>query len=469
MRIRILLPILLLFALAGAAVAQESKFQAEIRHEGEKLKSSCGDIKSFAGCAEVLFTGQPFHIAAGSLAPQNGVGLGLAFVEHWNLEDKPWRLSLNSDAVASFNGSWRAGAYLKAVYVPEKKIVMRPGGTAAPKPKLELTEYPVLNLYAQSISLNKIAYFGLGQSTTVADRSYFGMTETIVGTSALLPVVGHRLNLSLYGEANGRFIDIRASHGQPSPSIEQVYTEATAPGLTSQPAFAQFGQGIRLRPNLSDYLRLNYLISVQEFIAAGDSRFSFRRFTIDLNHQIPLYKTTRRPWPQDHNGPNDCSSSATDSKHECETIKESISRNREGSIGARLFISQSFTSSGSVVPFYFQPTLGGGDLNGHQSLQSYQDYRFRAPNVLLLQGSFEHSIRGPLGFSFIAEVGKAALTRQDLDFSHLAHSYATGLTLRAGGFPMVSLMFAWGSHEGNRTIAQMNPSLLGGSARPSLY
>jgi hypothetical protein len=88
---------------------------------------------------------------------------------------------------------------------------------------------------------------------------------------------------------------------------------------------------------------------------------------------------------------------------------------------------------------------------------------------MLLQGGIEHSLYGPLGVTFMAETGKVALTRGDIEFKHLRHSYAAGLTLRAGGFPMVYLMLAWGSGEGTHTIASMNTSLLGGSSRPSLY
>jgi hypothetical protein len=43
-----------------------------------------------------------------------------------------------------------------------------------------------------------------------------------------------------------------------------------------------------------------------------------------------------------------------------------------------------------IVPFYFQPTLGGSDINGTAALASYQDYRFRAPNNILARASFEH-------------------------------------------------------------------------------
>jgi len=88
---------------------------------------------------------------------------------------------------------------------------------------------------------------------------------------------------------------------------------------------------------------------------------------------------------------------------------------------------------------------------------------------LLLRENFEHSIWGPLGFSFMADQGKVALTRGDVDFQNLKHSFAAGLTLRAGGFPQVFFLFAWGGNEGTHTIGTVNTSLLGGSARPSLF
>jgi hypothetical protein len=34
---------------------------------------------------------------------------------------------------------------------------------------------------------------------------------------------------------------------------------------------------------------------------------------------------------------------------------------------------------------------------------------------------------------------------------------------------MFTVLFAWGGHEGDHTIFALNPSLLGGSSRPSLF
>lgn len=445
--------------------AQESQLASDFRREGEDLKKSCSSFnpKSLVGCGQVLFTDSPLHITAGSLAPQNGMGLGPAFVAHATPNER-WRLSWNADAVGTTNGSWRAGVYMKAIRTPVLNItpVITPGGTPPPS-GLTVRDAPVFNLYTQAISLNTVDFFGLGPSTTRSMRSIFGVRQTVVGGSVLYPVVP-KLKLSLFGEINGRFVAVRGNQGQSSPSIEQLYSPAAAPGLLNQPGFVQFGEGVRLRPSLlSNHLQLNYEVTFQQFLAPGNSTYSFNRLTTDLTHDFPLYRNQVVRRAKDFNGPDECGSSVR--SNSCAPV----SRNREGTISLRFLLSESFTAAGHVVPFYFQPTLGGTDINGNQFLPSYQDYRFRAPNVILFRASFEHSIWGPLGFMFLVDEGKVALTHSDIDFSHMLHSFAAGLTLRAGGFPQVSLLFAFGGNEGTHTIAWMNNSLLGGSARPSFY
>jgi hypothetical protein len=321
----------------------------------------------------------------------------------------------------------------------------------------------VFSLYAQATSLNKITFFGLGPDTTEAGRTFFGMTETIVGGNVVKPFSGH-LNASLFGEMNGRFVSIRESNGQNSPSISQIYNEATAPGLTTQPGTFQLGEGIRIRPVFDkDLVRLNYSAAYQQYFATDN--FTFQRLTIDLDHQYALHSITRLNDPRASNGPDAC---AIDLSHP--KCPKPYVRNFEGSVGFRFFTSLSMTPGGNVVPFYFQPTLGGSDINGNSSLSSYQDYRFRAPDVMFLRENFEHSIWNlPIGFTLMADEGKVALTRGGLGSSPWIHSFSTGLTLRAGGFPQVYLLFSWGGNEGTHTIANVNTSLLGGASRPSLF
>ena len=470
--------VVLLWLGSTMAMAQESMLQADFRREGERVSDACKDFgfKAVPGCAIELFTDHPLHIAAGSLPAGNGFGLGGAFVAEKNT--KNWRLSWDVDAVGSTNGSWRAGGYMKLVHTPViqiKPIIPSTGRTAAAGPekkaeksKLAVHPYTVFNLYAQSISLNKLYFFGLGNDSTLAGQSVFGMTQTIVGGNVIKPVYEwsaiSKLNLALLGEVNGRFVNVRGDNGQSAPSIETLYTNATAPGLSSQPGFVQLGEGFRIDPVLfKEHFELNYLGNFQQFFAPSSSTNSFLRWTADLNHIFYLYGYTKSGRKNTGaSGPDECAPNGAT----CPEV--SHSRNLNGSVGVRLLVSESINSATSAVPFYFQQTLGGSDIDGNMALGSYQDYRFRAPNLLLLQQSFEHSIWGPFGFQFMTDEGRVALTRGDLGFDHLRHSFAAGLTLRAGAFPMVSLMFAWGGVEGHHNIFNMNNSLLGGSARPLL-
>ena len=463
----------MLLLVSTAALAQESWVHADFRREGERVADACKfhSFMSVGSCAYTLFTDHPLHIAAGSMPPQNGFGLGASYVATRNT--KNWRLSWNADAVGATSGAWRAGGYLTLVHTPFEPVHVTTPTPTAPgeqpaKPKkheVRIHPYTVFNLYAQAISLNKLNFFGLGNDSSLRGASLFGMTQTIVGANVTKPVYEwpsiSKLNLSLFGEINGRFVSIRGESSSSVPSIYDRYNEGTAPGLSSQPAFVQLGEGIRIKPVIGDHLELNYAGSFQEFVAPS-SRNTFERWNVDLNHTFYLYGYTESgPKTSTMTGPDECAPSG----EKCPSV--SHSRNLNGSIGVRLFLSESMNSP-SVVPFYFQQTLGGQDINSSLALGSYQDYRFRAPNLLLLQENFEHSIWGPFGVKFMADQGRVALTRGDLGFSHLRHSYAAGLTLRAGGFPMVSLMFAWGGPEGHHNIFNMGSSLLGGSARPRL-
>lgn len=462
---RILTSVLLL---AGIAWGQGSSGSSDAcskdsPKEADKLKCTCGKFK-VPGCAEELFTGVPVHIAVGSIAPQNGFGAGLAYVGHKNTTN--WRDSWSADAIGSINASWRAGIYAKFVHSGRKAPGIRKG-TKDFKPNLgDLPEHPVISLYAQAISLNKLTYFGLGPATTEAGRAFYGMRETIVGGNVFKPL-SERWKVSVDAEVNGRFVELRPSLGQPSPTIGALYTEATAPGLTNQPATVQLGEGLRMTPvRFNDHLRLNYSVMYQQYIATG-SNFSFQRLTFDLGHQFAIYGTTRILTPRQGNGPDQC---ALDPGEKGSPCPPAFSRNLEGSFGLRFFSALSFTPAGDIVPFYFQPTLGGADINGNPSLPSYQDYRFRTPNVLLFRENIEHSIsKWPIGVAVMADQGKVALARGDLGPNPWLYSISAGLTLRAGGFPRVYLMYSRGNTEGSHWIANVNTSLLGGSSRPSLF
>lgn len=484
MRTAVLLAALYILANASASAQDtgmnESRIHRDFRVEKEAL-SSCAKLAKLMDCGQTLVLGQPMHIAVGSLAPQDGVGFGLAFVEHKNFSNE-WRASWDVDAVATLNGSWRAGAYVKAFRLP--------GGMA-------YRTAPLINLYSQSISLNRVDYYGLGPATTPLAHSTYGFTENITGVSAAIPLWGalHRAGIAVVAELNGRFPSVRSGSESNLPSTTTLFNEATAPGLTRQSAYLQPSEGLRIDPALfKDHIRLNYLVQFQQFVSPGAGTYSFRRFNGDFSHEIPLYsllpgKLGKAYYPNraaqfPHDGPDDCTATSGGqniSRHRAAAADAHQSTARpcpiisttdklEGSITLRAFISESFARSGSVVPFYFMPTTGGSDINGTRILASYPDYRFRAPNLLLFRGTIEHSIgKLPLGAIFSVDEAKIGMRRGDVSIDHLGHTFSAGLTVHAGGLPLIYLQYAWGGHEGSHTTTTISPSLLGSSSRPSLF
>src|ERR1700760_2231792 len=119
------LAVLLLLCSAASAVAQQNQkegaFASDVRREREGLSSGCGSLKGVPGCAQTLFTDHPFHIAVGSIAPQNGFAAGAALAYEQNT--KSTRLKWDADAVGAGSTAWRAGAYLKIIRTPSKSDI----------------------------------------------------------------------------------------------------------------------------------------------------------------------------------------------------------------------------------------------------------------------------------------------------------------------------------------------------------
>jgi hypothetical protein len=416
------------------------------------------------GIAQTLFTGQPLHIAVGSLAPQNGFAAGLAFVEHKDFVDE-WRMTTDTDAVASTNGSWRAGSYLTAYRLPKSHsvigVVMGTPTAKQKRPSVQIA--PLFNLYAEAISLNRLFFYGLGPNTLLSGQTAFGLTQTIAGASAILPL--NRDGISFTAEFNGRIPQLRPGNDATIPTTGALYNEGSAPGLTHAAAFVQPGVGIQIQPTLfENRLRLHYLANVRDFTSVGSGGYSFRRWTADLGQEFALDRKVTLTAASPHNGPDACTPDATPCPHISTTI------NNEGSLSLRLLLTGSAASAGNAVPFYFDPTTGGSDIDGNPILASYPDYRFRAPNLVLLRGTVEHALpRVPLGIFFSADAAKSPLTRSDINLSNLRQSYSVGLTVHAGGLPVVYLLFAWGGNEGTHTTFTVSNILLGSSPRPSLF
>ncbi len=451
----------------AAETGHATPLGAEFQHEGSNVAAACGlEVAALHRCPIELFTDHPVHVAVGSLAPQNGFGVGAAFTHQIPAERTTQ--SWNADAVRAFGGAWRAGVYYKLVLTPvtapHSVDIDAPGASSTGN--LTATHpYPVVDVYAQTTSLTKLLFFGLGPNSLLTNKTAFGMRQTVAGARTIYPLTWPAIsgwNLAAIGEAEGRFVSLPRSTDGALPQVADRYTDADAPGISSQPAFLQSGEGIRARPTLfHDRLQLDYAAVFRQYHAPSNRRSSFRRWTVDLDHEVRLTKSVLAPATRDTHGPDDCSVDLGDSP----CPKPSFTRNQYGTAGVHLYASGTSVGSGSAVPFYFQPTLGGSDIDGTRWLAAYQDYRFRGPSVVAIRETVEHYLYAMIGLSAIFEQGAVGLG-QGAALGAVKHSVAVGVSLRLGGLPMAHVLWGTGT-EGHRFIAVVNASLLGGSNRPS--
>ena len=455
LRARIALPLLVVLA-ASTCLAQtqqnEGYFASIFRKEKEDIRAGCSKKDAqgkprkakqyIPSCGESLFHGNKgLYISFKNLAPQNGLALGALFKDS-ELNTANWRMSYQVDGEASFNGSYTAGALFRMQRAPARSDLPVP--VTGPPVKLDefgRTETLLVDFYAFRTSLRELYFFGLGPFSQLSDRTFFAFDENVAGVSADYPF---KNGFHLLGELNGRWPNVNGNHSESSPSIEQLYDESSAPGLTRQPAFLQAGEGLQYVNNFGGRLALDYSARFQQYFAPSDSHYSFRRLRLDAQNEIYFIKPFRP------------SLGATTSE-------------RVATLQLRGFFVESIAPAGHVVPFYFQPTIGGGDIDKQRTLASFLDYRFRAPNALLLRAQYEQPVPKLdfLGVVFRYDTGKVALRRDDIELSHFRHSFGAGITIRAGNFPYVSLMYTWAGGEGQHTFVDVNLSSISSSGGPA--
>jgi hypothetical protein len=134
-----------------------------------------------------------------------------------------------------------------------------------------------------------------------------------------------------------------------------------------------------------------------------------------------------------------------------------------GSITSATLLTTSYTSTTSSVPFYLQPTLGGADFEGVDTLRGLVDYRLRAPNRLLTQIDFDKAVANigvkghPIGryglYSFF-DAGNVALTPGQLTAQGLCTDVGIGISIAVQNKLVFRAYYGFGADEGNHLNAK---------------
>ncbi len=371
--------------------------------------------KTFFNCAESAFRNRPFHFYAQSIVPGSGVGGGGQYAPDLNFGK--WQNTLKATSVITIRQFWMAELKLSML-----RTIKRDWNTAQ--------EGLGLNFYVHNRSMPLMTFYGLGPNTNVNNSVKFSLRDTAAGGELSTPVRGWLL---VGGKFEGLWPNVSGVTGKNIISIEQQYTEQTAPGLTSQPPMIH--EQVYLRPHTRFLKRfeIDYSIGYNFYQDTDTGHFSFRRFEAILDHRF---------YPE--------------KKRHGAVISENY-------FNVRWRYAASDASAGNAVPFYLQETLGGSDIDNQPTLRAFRDYRFRGPNLMMVQAEYDRrlcrecnackdgimrTVCSHLGLLLAYDAGKVALRKSDLDFSRMHQSFGGGISIYAGKDVVFRIAVALGGGEG---------------------
>ena len=363
-----------------------------------------------------LFVGPGLHPTVGVIVPEGGVAFGLALNNEWHITETPHtRLTTSVEARGTPEGFWAVGGVSHMQFdwyrISDNGSFRMPQATVA----------------VRHFDLPALPFFGLGNQSSRNDRSLFELTETEVPILVDFPI-GQGVTFST--QLNTLF-----AASDPSQTFTNRFSASTAPGIRASTTHLVPGVAVTYRsPDVLYGLYGEGRLSYEAYQALAGGSFSFDRVEarVAVHYGIEDLPFSQGSFPY---------------------LRSLLGSSRFSAV-ANLVISQS--RSGNAVPFYLQPTLGGGDIHNENWLAGYTNYRFRAPNTVAYGLSYERRLIDPFGFSVFAQWGKVGEDVGDLTFTHLKHSIGVGLTMRLGGKSIIEFSLAWSGNEGTQVFTTGN-------------
>jgi len=388
----------------------------------DQWKRNCSLLTDFKkkifDCGSSTFRSRPFHFLAQSIVPGSAVGGGGRYTLDRN-EKNGSQDQLQATSVITIRQFW----FAELKFSSQRSI---------DKDWNKSGESLGLNIYARNRSLPTMPFYGLGPNTNVNNSVRFSQRDTSAGIEITTPFPDVSW-LSAGGKVEGLWPSVGSLTGTNVVSIQEQYTEQTAPGLSTQPPFIH--EQIFLRPHkrFRERFEIDYNVGYNFYQDTSTGHYSFRRFEAKLGHRF-------YPEKKKHGG--------------------AIEQNYF-SVLWRYSVSDA--SSGNAVPFYLQETLGGSDIDNQPSLRAFKDYRFRGPDLMAVQAEYDRKLCDActpcktgliltvcrhLGLLVDYDAGKVALRKSDLDFSSMRQSFGGGISIYLGKDVIFRMAVALGGGEG---------------------
>jgi hypothetical protein len=228
----------------------------------------------------------------------------------------------------------------------------------------------------------QVAYYGLGIDSPDV-RSNFRMKQAYVGGDMQVRPGGY----TVFG-GGVTYEDYTLEEGTGNfPSIEEIFTPATAPGIGASPTYVHMtgSGGIDWRP-AAGYARRGglYQITYHNFADRNETH-SFDRVDGEIVQHLPILRET---WVVSLHG-----------------------------------LVQTTLDDDDVVPYFLLPSLGSGS-----TLRAYPSWRFRDRHSLLMSGEFRWiPSRLAIDMALFYDTGKVTSRWDDLSLKGLKSNVGIGI------------------------------------------
>lgn len=393
-------------------------------------------------CFQEGFTAEPFHVTLTPVAPGAGiVGLGPGF----GLTPRIRHLEflMLGKAVISNDGSTLAE--LQSTFaLPTRGIhLVDPSRSPIEKHGLfEVGRHPEYNQLDAKMSVTlgisrlgarEQDFYGLGPDTTLANHATYGLISTE-------PFADINDPLASWSSIGFRFSfvtpRVTSSINNGAPQLRAVYNDTSAPGSISRADFLHYEPYVVFHvPPYRSYVT-DVRVAYAFYHDTASSAFSFQRLSATSVTTVPL-------WLPSSGTPSHRSWYANGI---CPSLR-SGTRCSLGDITLSAAVSMAYHAASSEPPFYLDPTLGGTDISGADTLRGFVDYRFRGPNSALFQVDYRRPIWGPLGLLSFYDRGMVALRPSEISFSQMRQDFGLGFFIRAGNHEVFRFYVGFGTGE----------------------
>jgi hypothetical protein len=259
-------------------------------------------------------------------------------------------------------------------------------------------------------------FFGIGPDSSFDARTNYRIKGPDVKTRG---VFRPRPWAGIGGELGLLVPTIEPGTDSRMPSIEEVFTDAEAPGLADQPTFLYktvFAEIDYLdqpgNPRSGGLFRATY----HAFNDRENSAFDFGRFDAVAAHFFPIFDKKRV-------------------------------------FAARAIVSFLNNDPESRVPFYVFPYIGGSN-----SVRSFREFRFRDENAFYMNFEYRWEAFAGLDMGLFIDKGKVAPNWEDINFQDLKTAYGIGFRFNTYKSVFLRIDIATGGGEGTRIFFKFSPA-----------